>query len=574
MRRFYSSIASAVLAFVVSAGAEEKAGNPLDVLVRTLGKIENPAAQANILKGLNASLKGKRDVAAPAGWAELYEKLRTSDSNDVRQQAQALSAVFGGGAALDQMRSTLADPAAEAEARRAALDSLVAAKDAQSLPLLLEVAKQAGALRSAAIRGLASYDDPQIAPLLVKSYPSLGSAERQDAMNTLLARPTAARALIDAIAKDAIPRSAITAPLARQLQGLRDPEIDAWLSKNWGAVKTTSADKQAQIAKFKEFLDPTLIRQADASNGRAIFTQTCVVCHAMFGVGGKVGPELPGSFEDVDYLLQNILDPNAIIGKDYQQTFVTLKDGQALSGIVVSEDDSALTLKTLGEPVTVQRAEIAEVSVSEQSMMPEGLLNALDEESVRDLFAYLRQREQVPMRVTEMTAGDFFNGNDLSRWRASGGEWKAEGGAIIGRNSGKAPIALISDMVAGDFKLTSQIRLAGENAVGELALRGAADQKAFKGVSLSIGGASAPSLWKYGNDGPQSTSGNVPLQHGTWGKLEILARGPSVKVSINGAPAVEIADAGTSRTVFALYVAGDGAELAMKDVKVEPLPTR
>ena len=54
-------------------------------------------------------------------------------------------------------------------------------------------------------------------------------------------------------------------------------------------------------------------------------------------------------------------------------------------------------LKTLGDPVTVPRAEIKEMKTSDQSMMPEGLLLVLDEQSVRDLFLYLRQRQQVPL---------------------------------------------------------------------------------------------------------------------------------------------------------------------------------
>ena len=83
----------------------------------------------------------------------------------------------------------------------------------------------------------------------------------------------------------------------------------------------------------------------------------------MFGEGGKIGPELPGSFEDMDYLLQNILDPNAIIGKDYQQTFVTLKDGRLVAGVIAAEDPGSVTLKTLAEPVTVQRADIAKMNV-------------------------------------------------------------------------------------------------------------------------------------------------------------------------------------------------------------------
>ncbi len=106
---------------------------------------------------------------------------------------------------------------------------------------------------------------------------------------------------------------------------------------------------------------------------------------------------MPGSFEDVDYLLQNILDPNALIGKDYQQTFITAKNGRLIAGIIASEDERAVVLKTLGDPITVPRAEIAEMKTSEMSMMPEGLLLALDEQGVRDLFLYLRQRGQVPL---------------------------------------------------------------------------------------------------------------------------------------------------------------------------------
>ena len=99
----------------------------------------------------------------------------------------------------------------------------------------------------------------------------------------------------------------------------------------------------------------------------------------------------------MDYLLQNIVDPNAIIGKDYQQTFVETKDGQMLSGIIAADDATAVTLKTLAGPATVQRADIKALEVSPNSLMPEGLLSALDEDSVRDLFLYLRQRQQVPL---------------------------------------------------------------------------------------------------------------------------------------------------------------------------------
>ena len=113
----------------------------LGVLVETLGKIENPEVQANILRGMNASLQGQRGVTVPAAWPALYEKLKASPNEEVRQQAQALAAAFGGGSALDGLRKTLADSAAKPDARHAALDSLLAAKDALTLPLLLKLVR-------------------------------------------------------------------------------------------------------------------------------------------------------------------------------------------------------------------------------------------------------------------------------------------------------------------------------------------------------------------------------------------------------------------------------------------------
>jgi putative heme-binding domain-containing protein len=559
-------------ALVTLAGAQEPAKpSPLEVLVKTLAKMENPAVQVNILRGMNASLKGKRDLPVPAGWDELYAKLKTSPNEEVRQQAQALAATFGGGAVLDEMRQTLADAKATPDARKAALESLVAAKDAASLPVFLELIKQPGSLRAPAIRALAGFDDPRVAPALLGGYAAFDSAEKRDALNTLLARPSTARALLAAVDAKTVDRAAITAPLARQLQSFKDAEIDAWMTKNWGAVRTSSAEKQALIAKMKQFLTTDLILKADPSRGRAIFSQTCGVCHTLFGTGGKIGPELPGSFEDVDYLLQNIVDPNAIIGKDYQQTFITLKDGQTVSGIVSGDDASTVTLKTLGDVLTLQRADIVETKVSEQSMMPEGLIATLDEESVRDLFVYLRQRKQVPLLATPLNANDFFNGNDLARWIPSGEAWKVEAGELVGRGNAKHPETLVSEMIAGDFKLTAQVKVSGANAAAELVLHGAPKDGRFAGHSLSLGGAAPANVWDYAPQPPKSLPLPSPATFADWTPIEVTVAGDKLRVTIGSAPPTEIAIS-AGRTVPALYVYGAGSELRIKAVKLEVAP--
>jgi putative heme-binding domain-containing protein len=111
----------------------------------------------------------------------------------------------------------------------------------------------------------------------------------------------------------------------------------------------------------------------------------------MFGGGGKVGPELPGGFTDTDYLLHNILDPNAEIGRDYQQTFIEMKNGELRSGIITTRTAASVTLNTLAGPISLPAEDIKKETLSPNSMMPEGLLNGLTEGDVRSLFLYLRQ---------------------------------------------------------------------------------------------------------------------------------------------------------------------------------------
>ena len=556
-----------VLAMLCRVAVAQDAPNPLDVLVRTVGKMESPEVQANILRGMNTTLKGKSGVPAPTGWAELYVRLKASPNAEVRDLAQSLGAVFGSSAVLDEMRAALSDPAAAPDARKTALESLGAAKDAPSLPAILALLNQPGSLRAIALRQLAGFDDPRVAPAILAAWKTFDTAEKRDALNTLACRVAHARALVAAITAGRVDRAEISAPLARQLQGLNDAEIDAWLAKTWGAVKTSSADKQAQIAKYKEFLHPDLILRADVNRGRAIFAQSCAVCHALHGVGGKIGPELPGAFEDTDYLLQNILDPNAIIGKDYQQTFITTKDGQTVSGIVAAEDADGVTLNTLGVATTIPRNKIAEMKQSEQSMMPEGMLAALDEPGVRDLFLYLRQRQQVPMLATALNAND---ATDFTRWRASDkAAWSMEGGDIIGRNAAARPESLVSEIVADNFRFTAKIKVAGANAAAEIAVRGREEQDGFAGLALSLGGNTAANFWLYAVPATKpEAKAAFPLDPAQWVQLEVIATAGKTDVKLNGHPAFTLTSP-TRRTALAFYLAS--GELRVKDAKLEVL---
>jgi putative heme-binding domain-containing protein len=100
---------------------------------------------------------------------------------------------------------------------------------------------------------------------------------------------------------------------------------------------------------------------------------------------------------DLEYLLANLLDPSAIVGRDYQTTIVITDDGRSIAGIVVQETPTSVTLQTPTERVTVSLDEIESRVLSPQSLMPENQLAQLAPDAARDLVAYLRHSTHVPL---------------------------------------------------------------------------------------------------------------------------------------------------------------------------------
>jgi putative heme-binding domain-containing protein len=144
------------------------------------------------------------------------------------------------------------------------------------------------------------------------------------------------------------------------------------------------------MKKYKELLTPEYLKAADFSRGHALYTKTCASCHVLFSEGGKVGPELTGSQRaNLEYVLENVLDPSGVVPRDYQVTLIELKDGRVVTGIIKQETDKVVTVQTQNEVLLIPRAEIEERRQSPLSMMPEGLFASLKDDEVRDLVAYL-----------------------------------------------------------------------------------------------------------------------------------------------------------------------------------------
>ena len=158
----------------------------------------------------------------------------------------------------------------------------------------------------------------------------------------------------------------------------------------WGETRETPADKLKLIAELKARHTPDSLAQADVAKGHALFVGVCGQCHKLFGEGGALGPDLTGSGRrNLDYLLQNIVDPNAVVDAAYYLNTLTLKDGRVLSGIVGPQTERTLTLRSVGQETTLDRADIVQRDTQPISLMPEALLQAFSPEQQRDLLAYL-----------------------------------------------------------------------------------------------------------------------------------------------------------------------------------------
>ena len=291
------------------------------------------------------------------------------------------------------MKKIALDEKADLPARESALQTLIEARP-DDLRTICTQLIEVRTLNSTAARGLALFDDPQIGTQLAKNYrkftPSI--------MDTLVSRPAFAKAMLSEMATGKIPRADLSAFNARQIRGFNDEVLSKQLVDAWGELRESTADKKQLIDKIKKQLTPEALAKANLSQGRMLFTAVCSACHVMYGQGGKIGPDLTGSGRaNLDYLLENIADPSGVVSADFRMSILTLKDGRILSGVITEANDRTITLRTLAEPLTVDRTDITKQEVSPMSMMPEGLLLAFQPDQVRDLIAYLMHPVQVPM---------------------------------------------------------------------------------------------------------------------------------------------------------------------------------
>ncbi|MDF1816731.1 MAG: c-type cytochrome, partial [Verrucomicrobiales bacterium] len=348
----------------------------------------SPETVEQILLGLTEGLEGWVEADAPGAWDPFSAHISKTGKPEQIEQVRSLSVLFGDGRARGDLIAIAKDQEADSAARRTALASLLRQPEDDLLPLLKAWTTDK-ILFQDAVRGLALYDAPGISQRVINFW-KRRPAFRSMAIDTLVARATYAKDLLKAIENGNVPRDAISPSQARQIANLGDEQLSKKLTKLWGEIRETPEAKKKELEKWKSLLTSDAISSADASKGKAYFTQTCGACHRLYGEGGLIGPDLTGSDRhNIDYLLESTINPNDVIPADYRLTVFTLKDGRVVSGVVAAESEKAVTVQSAAGEFLVNTNEIKKRETMPVSLMPEGLLNALGEDAVKDLIAYL-----------------------------------------------------------------------------------------------------------------------------------------------------------------------------------------
>jgi len=324
--------------------------------------------------------------------AALGEQVKQAWSDDTRDGSLIRLAVrFGWQQGRERAVALASDHGLPPEQRLAAINLLgELGKPWCAAPLLALVDATEQRLAVAAIAALAGCDEPSVGTALLKKYPKMAPALKAKTCDVLLARKAWAHELLAAVEQGRVPTKEISLNQLRLVALHADAELDRLVKKHWGSVQSGTSEER--LAEMRRINNDLRAAPGNASAGKALFTKQCGTCHRLFGEGTEIGPELThANRKNTDELLATIVNPSTVIRKEYMNFVAQTTDGRVLTGLLVEQSPSQVTLLgAKNERTTVARDKIESLEESPTSLMPENLLSELGPQALRDLFAYLQ----------------------------------------------------------------------------------------------------------------------------------------------------------------------------------------
>jgi putative heme-binding domain-containing protein len=187
------------------------------------------------------------------------------------------------------------------------------------------------------------------------------------------------------VEKENIPKSDLEWPQIVHLMNYYDTKIRNYARE----VFAINEDRKAVLQNYLLAAD----LKGDAKKGKKLFDQNCAVCHQINGEGGTAfGPDLATlKSRNKHSIITEIINPNNSIADKYGQWEIDTNNGNHFIGIITSENENSLRLKTLGGTTqNIEKTNIKSRQISRLSAMPNGLEGAITPEGMADLLALIK----------------------------------------------------------------------------------------------------------------------------------------------------------------------------------------
>ncbi len=242
----------------------------------------------------------------------------------------------------------------------------------------------------AALDALARFDAEEISAGLLEAYARCSEIVRGRIRSVLFSRRMWAIAFLAAIAQGQHAPGEVPIEQLLPLAAFHDEQIDALVRQHWGSIQPATPEEK--LAEIRRLHNDLRAAHGDRGHGRELFKKHCGKCHRLFAEGEKIGPELTSANRgDRDFLLVSIVDPGALVRKEFQTLVVETTDGRVLTGLIAEASSSHVSvIGANNERTTIDRANIASLTESPISTMPDNLVKDLSPGELRDLFAYLQ----------------------------------------------------------------------------------------------------------------------------------------------------------------------------------------
>ncbi|NNM29880.1 MAG: sorbosone dehydrogenase [Akkermansiaceae bacterium] len=357
-----------------------------------------PARKGVVLAALADALKIRK--LAPAGDKSRVKRFLGSPNPGVFSRSAALAGGWKVEAARPVLEKEFLGAGKDAGRARAALDGLRLLGGEKTGAFLARIAQDESATfeaRSLAVIGQTQMNPKSGAALAIPVLQAApGGRDPHGIVDAFLSRKGGASALAAQLGKPGVTLPQDVALAAMQKAGSAATKPEGLIKALQDAAGLKPMQTQLSPAGMEAMMR-RVAEQGDPHRGEKIYRRpelTCIVCHAIGGSGGIIGPDLisVGSSAPVDYLVESLLEPSKKIKEGYHTVLVTTKGGENFAGALAREDAREIVIRdAAGKENRIAKADVASQTVSPVSLMPPGLTASLRDDEFVDLVRFLSE---------------------------------------------------------------------------------------------------------------------------------------------------------------------------------------